>query len=39
VKLDGELLTDERISAPQPGRRALVQLAETKIAFTQPVGG
>jgi catechol 2,3-dioxygenase-like lactoylglutathione lyase family enzyme len=34
--LDGELLTDERITAPQPGRRALVQLAETRIAFTQP---
>ena len=35
-QLDGELLTDERISAPQPGRRALLQLADTRIAFTQP---
>ena len=35
-QLDGELLTDERITVPQPGRRALVQLAETKVAFIQP---
>src|ERR1700730_17981523 len=28
--------TDERIFAPQPGRRALLRLAETNIAFTQP---
>ena len=35
-QLDGELLTDERIFAPQPGRLALVRLAETNIVFTQP---
>ena len=35
-RFDGELLTDERIASPQPGRRALVQLADTRIAFTQP---
>ena len=36
VLVDGELLSDERISEPQPGRRALVQLADTKVAFIQP---
>ena len=35
-QLDGELLTDERIFAPQPGRRVLVRLAGTNIAFIQP---
>jgi catechol 2,3-dioxygenase-like lactoylglutathione lyase family enzyme len=34
--LDGELLTDERITTPQPGRRALVRLADTNVAFIQP---
>jgi catechol 2,3-dioxygenase-like lactoylglutathione lyase family enzyme len=33
---DGELLADERIVAPQPGRRALVRLADTRVAFIQP---
>ena len=35
-QLDGELLTDERMSVPQPGRRALVRLADTTVAFIQP---
>jgi catechol 2,3-dioxygenase-like lactoylglutathione lyase family enzyme len=34
--LDGELLADERIVEPQPGRRALLRLAQTKVAFIQP---
>lgn len=34
--LDGELLADERISLPQPGRRALVRLGGTPVAFIQP---
>jgi len=34
--LDGELLADERIVTPQPGRRALVRLADTRVAFVQP---
>jgi catechol 2,3-dioxygenase-like lactoylglutathione lyase family enzyme len=34
--LDGALLADERVSLPQPGRRALVRLADTKVAFIQP---
>lgn len=34
--LDGELLADERIAKPQPGRRILLRLAETPVAFIQP---
>jgi catechol 2,3-dioxygenase-like lactoylglutathione lyase family enzyme len=34
--LDGELLADERIALPQPGRRILVRLAGTRVAFIQP---
>jgi catechol 2,3-dioxygenase-like lactoylglutathione lyase family enzyme len=34
--LDGERLADERILTPQPGRRALVRLADTQVAFIQP---
>jgi catechol 2,3-dioxygenase-like lactoylglutathione lyase family enzyme len=34
--LDGEVLSDERISAPQPARRTLMQLADTRVAFIQP---
>ena len=34
--VDGELLSDDRIATPQPARRALVQLADTKVAFIQP---
>jgi catechol 2,3-dioxygenase-like lactoylglutathione lyase family enzyme len=34
--LDGELVADGRIDAPQPARRALVRLADTRVAFIQP---
>jgi catechol 2,3-dioxygenase-like lactoylglutathione lyase family enzyme len=34
--LDGELLADERMALPQPGRRILVRLADTRVAFIQP---
>jgi len=34
--LDGELFADERIAVPQPGRRVLVRLVDTKVAFIQP---
>jgi catechol 2,3-dioxygenase-like lactoylglutathione lyase family enzyme len=34
--LDGELLADERIVLPQPGRRIRVRLAGTHVAFIQP---
>ena len=34
--LDGELLADERIVLPQPGRRVLVRLGGTQVAFIQP---
>lgn len=34
--LDGELLADEEVIAPQPARRAMVRLAETQVSFTQP---
>ena len=33
---DGELLADERMALPQPGRRILVRLADTRVAFIQP---
>ena len=36
--LDGELLADERIVVPQPARRVLVRLGDTKVAFIQPDG-
>ena len=35
-RLDGELLADQRICTPQPGRRVLVRLADTTVAFIQP---
>jgi catechol 2,3-dioxygenase-like lactoylglutathione lyase family enzyme len=34
--LDGELLADERMALPQSGRRILVRLAGTRVAFIQP---
>lgn len=34
--LNGELLADERITAPQPGRRVLLRLAQTTVGFIQP---
>lgn len=35
-QLDGELLSDEPITSPQAGRRALVRLGDAKVAFIQP---
>lgn len=35
-QLDGELLADERITAPQPARRILLRLTDTEVAFIQP---
>ncbi len=34
--VDGELLSDERTAMPQPGRRVLLRVGDTKIAFIQP---
>lgn len=34
--VDGELLADERTERPQPARRALVRVGDTKVAFIQP---
>lgn len=34
--LDGEIRSDERIVAPQPGRRVVLRLGGTDVAFTQP---
>lgn len=33
---DGEVLSEERITEPQPGRRVLLQLADTRVAFIEP---
>lgn len=33
---DGEILSDERVSEPQPARRVLIQLGDTRVAFIQP---
>ena len=35
-QFDGELLSDEPVLSPQPGRRVLLRLAETQVAFIQP---
>jgi catechol 2,3-dioxygenase-like lactoylglutathione lyase family enzyme len=35
-QLDGELLADARIEAPQPARRVLVRVADARVAFIQP---
>ena len=35
-QFDGQLLRDERIESPQPARRVLIQLADARVAFTQP---
>lgn len=37
--LDGEVLVDERIALPQPGRRILVSLGGTRVALIQPDDG
>ena len=34
--VDGELLSDERTSLPQPGRRVLIRVGDTNVAFVQP---
>jgi hypothetical protein len=34
--VDGELLSDERTTLPQPARRALVRIGDTRVAFIQP---
>jgi hypothetical protein len=34
--LDGELLLDQRVSSPQPGRRVLLRLGDSQVAFIQP---
>lgn len=34
--VDGEVLSDERTELPQPGRRVLLQIGDTKVAFIQP---
>ena len=34
--IDGEVLSDERTELPQPGRRVLLQIGDTRVAFIQP---
>jgi catechol 2,3-dioxygenase-like lactoylglutathione lyase family enzyme len=34
--VDGELLSDERTELPQPGRRVLLRIGDTRVAFIQP---
>lgn len=34
--VDGELLDDARTNLPQPGRRVLVRLGDTRVAWVQP---
>jgi hypothetical protein len=34
--VDGAVITDERTELPQPGRRVLLQIGDTKVAFIQP---
>ena len=36
VCVDGELLSDERTLLPQPGRRVLIRVGDTRVAFIQP---
>ncbi len=33
---DGQVISDEPTSLPQPGRRVLIQLGDTRVAFIQP---
>ncbi len=35
---DGELLADEQVQLPQPARRILLRLGDTRVAFLQPAG-
>ena len=34
--VDGQVLSDEHTTLPQPGRRVLIRLGDTQIAFIQP---
>jgi catechol 2,3-dioxygenase-like lactoylglutathione lyase family enzyme len=34
--VDGKLLSDERTTLPQPARRVLIQVGDTRVAFLQP---
>jgi hypothetical protein len=34
--IDGELLSDERTSLPQPARRIVIRVGDTNVAFIQP---
>ena len=34
--VDGEVLSDERTALPQPARRLLLRIGDTKVAFIQP---
>lgn len=34
--IDGELLAEERVTQPQPARRVLIRVGDTRVAFLQP---
>ncbi len=34
--VDGEIVADERTSLPQPGRRVVIRIGDTDVAFIQP---
>ncbi|PEQ14629.1 lactoylglutathione lyase [Novosphingobium sp. PC22D] len=34
--VDGEVIADARVSTPQPARRVLVRIGDTRVAFLQP---
>jgi catechol 2,3-dioxygenase-like lactoylglutathione lyase family enzyme len=34
--VDGEVIADERTALPQPGRKVLLQIGDTRVAFIQP---
>lgn len=34
--VDGEVLSDEAVTTPQPGRRLLLRIGDTRVAFIQP---
>jgi hypothetical protein len=34
--VDGALIADDRTELPQPGRRVLLQIGDTRVAFIQP---
>ena len=35
-QVDGEVVSDERTTLPQPGRRVVIRIGETDVAFIQP---